>query len=150
MCLVPNSTHIYLPLDVGYFSSLKANWRGVLLNWRETTRGRKTVALPKNAFTALIKKSLDLGSLQCKANLQAGFKATGIHPFNRQEVFLRLPEYAKTKTDVQTAKESLGESFKSYLVELRENDLGTKSLRKFQMPIIAGKSVSVEEVEQFY
>lgn len=91
-----------------------------------------------------------MGAPQCKTNLEAGFRVTGIHPLNRQVALQRLPEYAKTKVDALTAKESLGESFKSYLAELRENDLGIKSQRKFQLPVIAGKSVSVEEVEQFH
>lgn len=126
---------------MGYFSSLKAKWRSVRLNWRETTRERKTVALAKNCFTALVKKTLNWGAPQCKTNLEAGFRVTGIRPLNRQVALQRLPGYAKTKVDAQTAKESLGESFKSYLAKLRENDLAIKSQRKFQLPVIAGKSV---------
>nr|XP_047144582.1 uncharacterized protein LOC124818106 [Hydra vulgaris] len=60
LCLVPNSTHLLQPLDVGYFSSLKADWRSVLNQWRKTSRGKKVNNLPKNLFTQLINVDIQL------------------------------------------------------------------------------------------
>lgn len=150
ICLVPNSTHILQPLDVGYFSALKSSWRSVLLNWRQTTRGKKAVALPKNCFATLVKRTLELNAHHSSSNIIAGFRAAGIYPLNRQEALNRLAEYAKTPINVTDVKEALGESFKSYLSEIRTADLGIQNQRKFQMPVSAGKSVSVEEVEAYY
>ncbi|CAG9782471.1 unnamed protein product [Diatraea saccharalis] len=131
----------------GQCSSLKANWRNAFLIGERPHEAEKLLLCQR---TALVKKTLNLGAPQSKVNLKAGFRVTGIYPLNRKEVLQRLPEYDKAKVDELTAKESLGESFKCYLAELRENDLGTKNQRKIQMPVIAGKSMSVEEVEQFY
>lgn len=62
----------------------------------------------------------------------------------------RLAAYARTNINVESAIETIGENFKSYLEERCITDLGIKSQRKFQIPISAGKSVSVEEVELYY
>lgn len=62
----------------------------------------------------------------------------------------RLGEYARSEVNTESVKEALGDSFIGYLTELRNTDLGIKTQRKFQMPISAGKSVSLEEVELYY
>ncbi|CAG9572954.1 unnamed protein product [Danaus chrysippus] len=145
ICLIPNSTHLLQPLDVGFFSSLKTAWRTVLRTWRLTQRGRKAISLPKNVFAQLLKLTLDQCESTAGLNLIAGFRKCGIHPVSRREVLQILPGYAAT--DVQT---SVGETFKEYLKEVRESDLNIKSCRKFQLPVEAGKAVSAEEVETFY
>nr|CAI5826190.1 unnamed protein product [Callosobruchus analis] len=58
--LVANSTHLLQPLDVAYFSPLKAAWRTVLTQWRTTSQGKIAVTLPKNKFAQLVKTSLDV------------------------------------------------------------------------------------------
>lgn len=144
----PNSTHVLQPLDVGYFSSLKTYWRQVLMKWRETKGGKKTVALPKSVFCQLLKASLDRGKETAAQNLKKGFEATGIYPLNRQKVLQNLPLYARTLTEIN---ESIGEQFKVYLENVRKNDLeNVQRARKFCLPVTAGKSVSVEEVNQYY
>ncbi|XP_065684096.1 uncharacterized protein LOC136096591 [Hydra vulgaris] len=50
ICLVPNSTHLLQPLDVGYFSSLKADCRSVFNQWRKTSRGKKGKATEVEAY----------------------------------------------------------------------------------------------------
>lgn len=88
-----------------------------------------------------------MGAQQSANNVLAGFKATGIYPLDRQQVLNRLPEYAKTQISVESATEALGDSFRCYLAELRDTDLGIKNQRKFQLPISADKSFSLQEVE---
>ncbi|CAB3260084.1 unnamed protein product [Arctia plantaginis] len=93
--------------------ALKSSWRSVLLDWRQTTRGKKAVALPKNCFAALLKRTLELSAQHSSSNIVAGFKAAGIYPLNRREALNRLAEYAKTPTNITNATEALAESFKA-------------------------------------
>ena len=136
ICLVPNSTHLLQPLDVSYFSSLKSNWRSVLGNWRQTKRGKIINALPKEVFASLLTRTLELGKDTEAENAKAGFKACGIYPFNPEVVLKKVPGYAKPINDIQ---ESIGESFRSFIADIRESDLGVKQNRKFQIPVVAGK-----------
>nr|XP_047145573.1 uncharacterized protein LOC124818601 isoform X2 [Hydra vulgaris] len=142
ICLVPNSTHLLQPLDVGYFSSLKANWRSVLNQWRKTSRGKKVNNLPKNLITQLIKSTLNVGKKNLEHNLQAGFKATGIYPFLPEHVLSKLPSF--TNIDIQL---NIGESFRNYVDDIH---LNYEVSKKFKLPITAGKSVSATEVEAYY
>nr|XP_047122520.1 MFS-type transporter clz9-like isoform X1 [Hydra vulgaris]XP_047122521.1 MFS-type transporter clz9-like isoform X1 [Hydra vulgaris] len=127
------------PLDVGYFSSLKADWRSVLNQWRKTSRGKKVNNLPKNLFTQLIKSTLNVGKENLEHNLQAGFKATGIYPFVPEHVLTKLPSF--TNIDIQL---NIGESFRNYVDDIH---LNYEVSKKFKLPIIAGKSVSATEVK---
>nr|XP_047146558.1 uncharacterized protein LOC124819213 [Hydra vulgaris] len=142
ICLVPNSTHLLQPLDVGYFSSLKANWRSVLNQWRKTSRRKKVNNLPKNLFTQLIKSTLNVGKENLEHNLQAGFMATGIYPFLPEHVLSKLPSF--TNIDIQL---NIGESFRNYVDDIH---LNYEVSKKFKLPITAGKSVSPTEVEAYY
>ncbi|CAH2109325.1 unnamed protein product [Euphydryas editha] len=101
VCLIPNSTHLLQPLDVSYFSSLKSNWRKVLVNWRKT----------------------------------------------RPVVLEKLRNYSKP---IEEVRQAVGESFKQYINEIREADLKPKLIKKFHLPVVAGKSVSVEAAEKYY
>ena len=77
--LIPNATHLLQPLDVAVFRSVKIKWRNILETWRKETRTKGI--LPKNHFPGLLLQLQN--SLKCD-NLIAGFRATGIHPANRQ------------------------------------------------------------------
>lgn len=145
ICLIPNSTHLLQPLDVGYFSSLKSAWRTVLNKWRQTQRGRKTGALPKNVFCQLMNSALQINESTAGINLIAGFRKCGIFPCSRTEVLQLLPSYATGHIQA-----TVGETFKEYLQEIRASDLNIKTTKKFQLPVKAGKSISAEEVELFY
>nr|XP_047123100.1 uncharacterized protein LOC124806354 isoform X1 [Hydra vulgaris]XP_047123101.1 uncharacterized protein LOC124806354 isoform X1 [Hydra vulgaris]XP_047123102.1 uncharacterized protein LOC124806354 isoform X1 [Hydra vulgaris] len=128
--------------DVGYFSSLKANWRSVLNQWRKTSRGKKVNNLPKHLFTQLIKSTLNVGKENLEHNLQAEFKATGIYPFLPEHVLSKLPSF--TNIDIQL---NIGESFRNYVDDIH---LNYEVSKKFKLPITAGKRVSATEVEAYY
>lgn len=145
ICLIPNSTHILQPLDVGYFSSLKSAWRTVLNKWRQTERGRKAGALPKNVFCQLVNSALQLNESTAGINMIAGFRKCGIFPCSRIEVLQVLPSYATGHIQA-----TVGDTFREYLQEIRAADLNIKTTKKFQLPVKAGKSISAEEVENFY
>ncbi|XP_047134814.1 uncharacterized protein LOC124812341 [Hydra vulgaris] len=145
ICLVPNSTHLLQTLDVGYFLSLKANWRSVLNQWRKTFRGKKVNNLPKNLFSQLIKSTLNVGKENLEHNLQAGFKATGIYPFDPEHVLSKLTSF--TNIDIHL---NIGESFRKFVDEIHTSNLNYEASKKFKLPITAGKSVSATEVEAYY
>ncbi|XP_045458531.1 uncharacterized protein LOC123668883 [Melitaea cinxia] len=149
ICLVPNSTHLLQPLDVSYFSALKSDWRSILRDWRNTKRGKIVNVLPKPIFAKLLSKTVEKGQQTAGQNVIAGFKACGIYPLDRSMVLERLKEYSKPEV-CDEVRESIGESFKNYIAEIRDKDLQMQQTRKFQIPVVAGKSVSVEEVEKYY
>lgn len=146
--LPANSTHLLQPLDVAYFSSLKSNWRKALATWRNTSNGKKVVALPKAIFSQLLKTTLDMGQTTCSLNLIKGFNCSGIFPVDRDVSLKKLPLYATPSAELN---ESIGVEFKHYLENIRHNELQHVSrARKYCLPVEPGKSVSVEEVEAFY
>ncbi|KAG5875796.1 hypothetical protein JTB14_016812 [Gonioctena quinquepunctata] len=57
ICLVPNSTHICQPLDVGFFRPMKGGWRETLTDFELQNLRLSTV--PKDMFPSLLKKSLN-------------------------------------------------------------------------------------------
>lgn len=148
ICLVPNSTHLLQPLDVAYFASLKTFWRQTLFDWRQTKDGKRCVALPKAVFSQLLKKTLALCENTSRQNLQKGFESTGMFPICRETVLKKLPNYAK---DVAEVSKQVGVEFTRYLENIRNADLNIlPKPRKFLLPVIPGKSVSVEEVANYY
>lgn len=84
-----------------------------------------------------------------QSNLIAGFRATGTYPTSKEHVLAKLPVYTKpvnTETEVV-----VGDAFKEYLNSVRDSDLSTVQRgRKFQLPVVPGKSVTAEEVEEYY
>ncbi|CAK1585151.1 unnamed protein product [Parnassius mnemosyne] len=147
ICLIPNSTHLLQPLDVGYFSAVKSAWRKVLNDYRQTCRGKKVLALPKSLFAQLIKRTLQNGNANSSENLRAGFKSCGLYPLSPATVLNKLPAYTST-VDIS---DTISESFVNYIENVRQSDLNTVTKgKKFQLPVVAGKSVSAEEVENYY
>nr|XP_047135484.1 uncharacterized protein LOC124812650 [Hydra vulgaris] len=128
--------------DVGYFSSLKADWRSVLNQWRKTSRGKKVNNLPKYLFTQLIKSTLNVGKENLEHNFQAGFKTTGIYPFVPEHVLSKLSSF--TNIDIQL---NIEEPFRNYVDDIH---LNYEVSKKFKLPITAGKSVSATKVEAYY
>lgn len=80
--LLPNSTHILQPLDVGLFRSLKMNWKLAVSNWR-TQHGKKF--LKRENFAPVLKTALDnINNL--KDIFVNAFKTCGLFPFNVNNV----------------------------------------------------------------
>lgn len=123
ICLVPNSTHLCQPLDVAFFRPMKEAWRATLTEFK--LQNIRLNAVPKDMFPTLLNKSLnrmdavtprsnnnnnndDMSAI--KRNLIGGFRATGIFPFDRQQVFKRLPqepEEVSPTTEVENALTAL-------------------------------------------
>lgn len=150
ICLIPNSTHLLQPLDVAFFSPLKTAWRSVLLEWRMSSQGIKCISLPNNRFAQLLSETLTQLKERISGNLIAGFRATGLFPLSREHVLLKLPDYTRPN-NLDNIQDALGKEFQTFLQSIRSSDLSApQRMRKYQLPVLPGKSVSAEEVEAFY
>ncbi len=75
-CLPPHTTHLYQPLDVAVFGSLKTNFRNAV-----HTRMRKRRHLGRKHFGQIFAKAWD-GSLT-RVNMKSGFRISGLWPINK-------------------------------------------------------------------
>ena len=82
----PNSTHLCQPLDMAVFGPAKRVWRKMLNDWRNETRAKGSI--PKSNFPSMLKRLCD--NLPPR-NIIAGFRATGLFPFDRTQVLKRIP-----------------------------------------------------------
>lgn len=76
-CIPPNSTHMYQPLDVGYFRQLKGSSRKAVANFYDDTRRSKSIT--NHNFAPLLKEMLE--NTDPKKMMNA-FRHTGLYPFN--------------------------------------------------------------------
>jgi hypothetical protein len=139
-CLLPpNCTHLCQPLDVAFFRPLKIAWRNTLDQWKKRNRG----CVQKEVFPSLLKETLHRIETTSKANVVAGFCATGIVPLNREKVLKKLPDYGPNLNDSQDA---WNKSFETILENVRFPDKGkgrtTRGGKRIQ--VAPGKSVCIE------
>jgi len=85
LALPPNTTHIIQPLDRGCFSPLKNQWKKTVQSYVAKSHGK---AVMRYEFSALFAEAWY--SAMTAKNIQAGFKISGIFPFNRHP--FDLPE----------------------------------------------------------
>ncbi|XP_049764352.1 uncharacterized protein LOC126092673 [Schistocerca cancellata] len=133
--LPPNSTHLCQPLDMAYFHPLKAEWRKVLDEWKLENRSPIT----KDKFPAALKKMLKVTNYndQTRHNLKAGFKKTGIFPFDPQEVLKLIPKTTENEGDSQT----LDNAFRTFLRELFRKETQPLRVRRKRLSVPPGKSI---------
>ena len=77
-CLPPHSTHLTQPLDKGCFGPLKSAWKGVCHGFLAKNPGK---VVTRYEFSALFGKAWTRSMNM--TNVIAGFRTTGIFPFNR-------------------------------------------------------------------
>ena len=90
--LPPHTTHLSQPLDKGAFAPLKIEWRKAVQNFIFKNPGRQ---ITRYDFSALFAKAWS--NAMTLPNIVAGFRVTGVYPFNRNAVC--LPSEARTKFD---------------------------------------------------
>lgn len=135
--LPPNSTGICQPLDVSFFRPLKAYWRSVLGEWKETNRG----SIPKDKFPCLLSKCLNAMTSDCEKNIKAGFKATGLVPLDRQQVLKRLPRTTVLSQSNDENNITWVSSLETLLQEKRSNETQPMKQKKKKLNIPAGRSI---------
>lgn len=134
--LPKNSTHICQPLDVAVFRPLKLAWRKTLTQWKLHNKG----VIPKSIFPSLLKKMLDETSENMKTNIVAGFKATGISPFDPQKVLSKIKPRINGIGDENARV--LVESFTEVMTDLTKVNDRNAPKRKTRIDVPAGQSVS--------
>ena len=88
--LIPHSSHVLQPLDLCPFSIVKSRYRDELSNLASLA---DSIAVKKNLFIDVYNKARNEG--MSEYNIRAGWKATGIYPWDPQKV-LRSSQVVKT------------------------------------------------------
>lgn len=137
--LPPHSTHLCQPLDVSYFRGLKSAWRKVLTTWKLKNKG----CVPKSIFPSLLNNALQMLGEKNETNIRAGFKATGIFPPDRREVFKRLPQTAEQELENNAMKES----FHAIIENKMPSASSTPTCnRRTKINVQPGKSVKLSDL----
>ena len=85
-CLPPNTTHRTHPLDKGCFGPLKSFWKEECHTFLAANRGK---VISRFQFSEIFGRAWQKG--MTAANIRAGFKTTGICPFNPNELISDKP-----------------------------------------------------------
>ena len=83
--LPPNTTHLCQPLDKGPFAPLKLEWRKSVQNFLSANPGR---VVSRYDFSQLFHEAW-LRAMNAR-NITAGFRHTGVFPFNKEAVLSQL------------------------------------------------------------
>ena len=84
-CFPANTTHFLQPLDVAVFGPMKKQWRSILDRWRASN---PRTTYNKGEFSRRLRELCDILNRQ---NILAGFRATGLVPFDVEEAIRHLP-----------------------------------------------------------
>ena len=90
--LPPNSTHFLQPLDVAVFKPMKDRWRSAAIRWQKSNPEE---ALDIKTFAPVFMSMYNQINTD---SLRNGFKACGLHPFDRD-----APDYTKITTEITRA-----------------------------------------------
>ncbi len=96
-CLPPHTTADSQPLDTSCFGPLKKYWTQACRDYMFANPGH---VVTKYAFSELFAKAW------CKGmsidNITAGFRKTGVYPFNPQAILSNLPCFDESQTAERT------------------------------------------------
>ena len=101
--LPPNTTHITQPLDKGAFSPLKTCWKRVCHEFYTKNPGR---VVSRFDFSSLFSEAWKLS--MTPHNIFAGFQATGVYPFDRCRIQVKVPEDKRPKFQPESLAERTG------------------------------------------
>ena len=85
VCLPPNATHFCQPLDVSVFLPTKSEWHNILDMCCKESRSNENPA--KTVLPMLLS---NLMTCVKSSNLITGFRASRIHPINRNKVLKHI------------------------------------------------------------
>lgn len=137
--LPKNSTHLSQPLDIAWFKSFKYVWKQQLAKWKAKYSG----VLPKSQFPRMLASALKALGAKSSVNLKSGFRGSGIHPLNRNQILKQLPQHKYRETTTEPAV-SFNDVLVSKLTETRYPQQKERK-RNTVLPIKAGQSVTNEE-----
>jgi len=97
LCLPPHTTHESQPLDCGVFKPLKSKWTAVCHTYFQKHPGKVITRFNFNMlFSQAWLKSL------IPSNIIAGFKTSGIFPYNPSSISIPTDDTSSDKNDTQT------------------------------------------------
>lgn len=141
--LPPNSTHLLQPLDVAVYGPLKKAWRKVLSSWKANA-GKHYTVMQKQWFPVLLQELLE--AMDNRPELaKAGFRGTGIYPFNADHVLRKL-----THEEVKPAYDLVSEVVLDRLRDLREAaklPAGGGRGRSKRISVEPGRSVGLADLQ---
>ena len=148
--LPSNTSHILQPLDVAVYGPMKTAWKEILQDCKLKTRASKA---DKKVFASLLSELFKHAITP--AQLKAGFRTTGICPFNPidQKLATSIP-FSTTKqlpqsTSVQPAETPIRTHLTSYFTDLlkpkQPEDMGKKCRQRVR-PAYYGEALTKDEV----
>ena len=132
-CLPPHSSHITQPLDVGFFSPLKANWKSAVAAFRVSHVGQ---SLTKDQFARVFKEAwLDTVKARSIVN---GFAGSGIFPVNAAKVGSKAsPSNIFCDPNAMSSQDSLSQPSSAVLCAL-EQQMGKETIMLFEERLAEG------------
>lgn len=115
-CLPSNTTHELQPLDKAVYRSFEHHWDAEVLSFLDQNRDKK---LTKARFNIIL--SSVWSKCRTNSNITSGFRATGLYPFNPQDI----PEttvHCNFHRTVYGTSSSSEESDGLPLIQLKRND----------------------------
>ena len=103
-CLPPHTTHLYQPLDVTCFHSLKTYWDNACDQYMSSNPGRVVTIYQ---FSQLL--SIAWSQAMTPRTIMSGFKTTGIFPLNRYAITVpgERPRLSNTPTAILAKKKGI-------------------------------------------
>ena len=101
--LPPHTTHLMQPLDKSAFASLKTSWKQVCHQFFVKNPGR---VITRYDFCSLLSEAWY--QAMTIRNITAGFRVSGIYPFNREIVLEKLPKEEFTSFKPESVPQSSG------------------------------------------
>ena len=153
-CLLPHSSHIIQPLDVGFFGALKSSWAKAVDKFKIAHMGssvtKETFAGVFNtAWTGAVKMSTLVNS----------FARAGIYPINRNAVGKSGPAALYSESSTSTTDSSSASSYESSSsktvsstsgasssLEVVESMMNTSTITKFNQRFDEGYDVPGDEL----
>ena len=152
-CLLPHSSHITQPLDVGFFGALKSSWTQVVdqikIAHMGSTVAKETFAEVFNtAWTGAVKMSTIVNS----------FERAAMYPIDRNAVGKSGPAALYSESSTSTTNSSSASSYESsssktvsstsgasYSLEVVESMMNTSTITKFNQRFDEGYDVPGDE-----
>lgn len=141
--LPPKSTHFLQPLDVAVYGPLKKVWRSILASWKQGP-GASAPTLSKWHFPKLLLELMQQMDDKWMPLSKAGFRATGIYPFNADHVLSKM----RRDSPEQYPRENVSENLLAYLKAKRESSYKHRQPRSKVIKVPPGQSLAAADFSQ--
>ncbi|KAJ4442019.1 hypothetical protein ANN_11883 [Periplaneta americana] len=144
IALPPNSTHLLQPLDVAYFGPMKREWRKILDNWRNSSRGSRCITIPKEQFPSLLRKLLD----SLKERLKTKNKVVEPDSSSDDDISVRYQESCDSPLSIHSDNDAPPSPVKQQVTSTlnrRQISIGDYVIVRYEEELFPGIVTSVDE-----